>query len=65
MRCASDSSNGGLLGVLLHMSCSLSSRRFSIVLMRVHPVYVVYYVMGLLGVGLARICWLDGCLGLG
>jgi len=31
MRCASDSSNGGLLGILLYMSCSLSSLRFSIV----------------------------------
>ena len=35
MRCASDSSNGGLLGVLLYMSCNLSSLRFSIVRMRV------------------------------
>ena len=34
MRCASDSSNGELLGVLLYMSCSLSNLRFSIVQMR-------------------------------
>ncbi len=33
MRCASDSSNGGFSGVLLYMSCSLSSIRFSIVQM--------------------------------
>ena len=35
IRCASDSSNIGLLAVLLYMSCSLSSLRFSIVHMRV------------------------------
>jgi len=35
IRCASDSSNGGLLAVLLYISCSLSSLRFSIVQMRV------------------------------
>ena len=35
IRCASDSSNGGLLAVLLYMSCSLSSLRFSIVQVRV------------------------------
>ena len=35
MRCASDSSNGGVSGVLLYMSCSLSSLRFSIVQMGV------------------------------
>ncbi len=35
MRCASDSSNGGLLDVLLYMSYSLSSLRLSIVQIRV------------------------------
>ncbi len=35
MRCASDSSKVELLGVLLYMSCSLSSRRFSIVVIKV------------------------------
>ena len=35
MRCASASSNGGLLDVLLYVSCSLSSLGFSIVQMRV------------------------------
>ena len=35
IRCASDSSNGGLFDVLLYMSCSLSSLRFYIVQMRV------------------------------
>jgi hypothetical protein len=35
LRCASDSSNCGLLGVLLYMSCSLSILRFSIVQTRV------------------------------
>ena len=34
MRCASDSSKGGLLGELLYMSCSLSSLRLSIVQIR-------------------------------
>ena len=35
MRCASDSSKGGLLGEMLYMSCSISSLRLSIVQMRV------------------------------
>ena len=35
MRFACDSSNGGLSGVFLYMSCSLSSLRFFIVQMRV------------------------------
>ena len=56
MRCARDSSNGGLLGVLLYMSCSLSSRRFSIVLMRVPSGLCSVLCDGFVG------CWVSSYL---
>jgi hypothetical protein len=59
MRCASDSSNGGLLGVLLYMSCSLSSLRFSIVLMRVPSGLCSVLCDGFVG------CWVSSYLPVG
>jgi hypothetical protein len=56
IRCASDSSNGGLLVVLLYISCSLSSLRFSIVQMRVHTSSLCSEV----GVGFVG-CWVSSC----
>jgi hypothetical protein len=56
MRCASASSNGGLLGVLLYVSCSLSSLRFSIVQMRVPSVLCSVVCDGFVG------CWVSSYL---
>ena len=56
MRCASDSSNGGFSGVLSYMSCSLSSLRFSIVLMRVPSGLCSVVCDGLVG------CWVSSYL---
>ncbi len=56
MRCASDSSNGGLSGVLLYMSCSLSSLMFSIMHMRVPSGLCSVVCDGFVG------CWVSSYL---
>ena len=56
MRCASDSSKVGLLGVLLYMSCSLSSLRFSIVPMWVPSGLCSVICDGFIG------CWVSSYL---
>ncbi len=56
MRCARDSFNGGLFDVLLYMSCSLSSLRFSIVQMRVPSGMCSVVCDGFVG------CWVSSYL---
>jgi hypothetical protein len=56
MRCASDSSKGGLLGELLYMSYSLSSLRLSIVQMRVPSGLCSVVCDGIVG------CWVSSYL---
>jgi hypothetical protein len=59
MRCASDSSKGGLLVELLYMSCSLSSLRSSIVQMRVPSGLCSVVRDGIVG------CWVSSYLLIG
>ena len=59
MRCASDSSKVGLLGVLLYMSCNLSSRRFSIVVIKVPSGLCSVLCDGFVG------CWVSSYLFVG
>ena len=56
MRCASDSSKGGFSGVLLYISCSLSSLRFSIV-----QVWVPYGLCSVVCDGFVG-CWVSSYL---
>ena len=56
IRRASDSSNGGLLAVLLYMACSLSSLRLSIVQTRVPSSLRSVVCDGLVG------CWMSSYL---
>ena len=65
MSFARDSSNDVFVGILLHMSCSLSSRLFSIVQMVFPLVYVLRCVLVSSGVVLVRSDLLVGCLNLG